>query len=123
MDLADLEHNTRDGLHIASLAGTWTALPGFGGMRWDDGGLRFTPRLPPRLRRLAFTVRFLGRSLRVEITADRAAYTLRSGPPLTVRHHGAELTVREGAPVERPLPPSEPRPAPGQPPHRAPHPR
>ncbi|GGR24130.1 glycoside hydrolase family 65 protein [Streptomyces griseomycini] len=124
MDLADLEHNTRDGLHIASLAGTWTALvAGFGGMRWDDGGLRFTPRLPPRLRRLAFTVRFLGRSLRVEITADRAAYTLRSGPPLTVRHHGAELTVREGAPVERPLPPSEPRPAPGQPPHRAPHPR
>ena len=23
MDLDDLEHNTRDGLHIASLAGTW----------------------------------------------------------------------------------------------------
>lgn len=31
MDLADLEDNTRDGLHIASLAGTWTALvAGFG---------------------------------------------------------------------------------------------
>ncbi len=26
MDLDDLEHNTRDGLHIASLAGTWIAL-------------------------------------------------------------------------------------------------
>jgi len=25
MDLDDLEHNTRDGLHIASLAGTWIA--------------------------------------------------------------------------------------------------
>ncbi|GAA2543168.1 MULTISPECIES: glycoside hydrolase family 65 protein [Streptomyces] len=123
MDLADLEHNTRDGLHIASLAGTWTALvAGFGGMRWDDGGLRFTPRLPPRLRRLAFTLRFLGRCLRVEITADRAAYTLRSGPPLTIRHHGTELTVREDAPVEHPVPPPRPRPAPEQPPHRAPHP-
>ncbi|CAL9345321.1 glycosyl hydrolase family 65 protein [Streptomyces sp. Tu 3180] len=124
MDLADLEHNTRDGLHIASLAGTWTALvAGFGGMRWDDGSLRFAPRLPPRLRRLAFTLRFLGRCLHVEITADRATYTLRSGPPLTVRHHGTELTVREDAPVERPVPPSAPRPVPGQPPHRAPHPR
>ncbi|GAA3494820.1 glycosyl hydrolase family 65 protein [Streptomyces prasinosporus] len=122
MDLADLEHNTRDGLHIASLAGTWTALvAGFGGMRWDDGNLRFAPRLPSGLRRLAFTLRFLGRRLRVEIAADRATYTLRSGPPLTVRHHGTELTVRENAPVERPVPPPRPRPAPGQPPHRAPH--
>ena len=25
MDLDDLEHNTRDGLHIASLAGAWIA--------------------------------------------------------------------------------------------------
>ncbi|MER7486006.1 glycosyl hydrolase family 65 protein [Streptomyces sp. NPDC126497] len=124
MDLADLEHNTRDGLHIASLAGTWTALvAGFGGMRWDDGSLRFAPRLPPRLRRLAFTLRFLGRCLRVEVAADRATYTLRSGAPLTLRHHGAELTVREGAPVERPVPVPRPRPAPEQPPHRGPHPR
>ncbi|HEX4204335.1 MAG TPA: hypothetical protein VHZ51_09100 [Ktedonobacteraceae bacterium] len=34
MDLDDLEHTTHDGLHIASLAGTWTMLvAGFGGMR------------------------------------------------------------------------------------------
>ena len=122
MDLADLEHNTRDGLHIASLAGTWTALvAGFGGMRWDEGGLRFTPRLPAGLGRLAFTLRFLGRCLRVEVTPDRATYTLRSGPPLTLRHHGTELTVREGAPAGRPVPLPRQRRAPGQPPHRGPH--
>ncbi len=34
MDLHDVQHNTRDGLHMASLAGAWTALvAGFGGMR------------------------------------------------------------------------------------------
>ena len=34
MDLDDLEHNTRDGLHIAALAGSWIALvAGYGGMR------------------------------------------------------------------------------------------
>ena len=38
MDLDDLEHNTRDGIHIASVAGTWiAAVAGFGGMR-DHGG-------------------------------------------------------------------------------------
>ncbi|GAA2442463.1 glycoside hydrolase family 65 protein [Streptomyces glaucus] len=122
MDLGDLEHNTRDGLHIASLAGTWTALvAGFGGMRCDDGVLRFAPRLPQRLRRLAFTVRFLDRSLRVEIGADEATYRLLSGRPLTIRHHGADLTVRRESPVTRPVPALTPRPAPEQPPHRRPN--
>jgi MFS family permease len=55
MDLDNLEHNTRDGLHIASLAGAWiVAVAGFGGMRDHDGALRFAPRLPERLTRLAF---------------------------------------------------------------------
>ena len=47
MDLRDLEHNTRDGLHIASLAGAWiAAVAGFGGMRDHGGELTFAPRLP-----------------------------------------------------------------------------
>ena len=49
MDLEDLEHNTRDGLHIASLAGAWLGMVcGFGGLRDHDGQLAFAPRLPPR---------------------------------------------------------------------------
>src|SRR6266536_1443014 len=62
MDLYDLEHNTRDGVHIASLAGAWTALvAGFGGMRDHDGKLTFAPRLPARLEHLAFRLLFRGR--------------------------------------------------------------
>ena len=50
IDLDDIQHNTRDGLHIASLAGTWIgAVAGFGGMRDHDGVLSFTPRLPQAL--------------------------------------------------------------------------
>src|SRR6266511_5566073 len=46
MDLDDLEHNTRDGVHIASLAGAWLAVvAGLGGMRDHDGKLTFAPRL------------------------------------------------------------------------------
>lgn len=122
MDLADLENNTRDGLHIASLAGTWTALvAGFGGLRRDGASLRFAPRLPERLSRLAFNLQLLGRCLRVEIGPDKATYTLMSGAPLTIRHHGTPLTVSGDGPVVRPVPAPRDRPAPGQPPHRAPH--
>ena len=66
MDLDDLEHNTRDGLHIASLAGAWIALvPGLGGLREHDGSLTFAPRLPARITRLSFTIRVQGRRLHV----------------------------------------------------------
>lgn len=122
MDLADLEQNTRDGLHIASLAGTWTALvAGFGGLRRDGDSLRFAPRLPDRFSRLAFTVQLLGRRLRVEIGPDKATYTLVSGDPLTIRHHGNSLTVNGDGPVVRPVPFQKTRPAPEQPPHRSPN--
>ena len=46
MDLHDLNENTRDGVHMASLAGAWIALvAGFGGLRDHDGELSFAPRL------------------------------------------------------------------------------
>ncbi|GEK01399.1 glycoside hydrolase family 65 protein [Streptomyces sp. NPDC003388] len=121
MDLADLEHNTRDGLHIASLAGTWMALvAGFGGMRQDGEGLRFTPRLPERLRRVAFRLQYRTRRLHVEIGAEKATYTLLAGPPLRLHHHGEALTVAADEPAVRAVPPVRPRTVPRQPAHRAP---
>ncbi|SEP76380.1 alpha,alpha-trehalose phosphorylase [Streptomyces sp. yr375] len=122
MDLADLEHNTRDGLHIASLAGTWTALvAGFGGLRGDADGLRFAPRLPEAFSRLAFSVQLLGSRLRVEIGPDKTVYTLLSGPPLTIRHHGTPVRLNGDGPVVRAIPTAPSRPAPRQPPHRGPN--
>ncbi|MEV7200709.1 glycoside hydrolase family 65 protein [Streptomyces griseoluteus] len=124
MDLHDLEHNTRDGLHIASLAGTWMALvAGFGGMRralTGPAGMSFAPRLPERLRKLAFHLQFRGRRLRVEISGDKATYTLLEGPPLIIEHHGETVMLEADEPAVRTVPPLTPRPTPEQPPHRVP---
>jgi alpha,alpha-trehalose phosphorylase len=47
IDLQDIHQNSRDGLHIASLAGAWIALvAGFGGMR--DHSARWRSTLPCR---------------------------------------------------------------------------
>jgi trehalose/maltose hydrolase-like predicted phosphorylase len=47
MDLGDIGGNVRDGLHIASLGGTWMALVhGFAGLCDHGGRLRFHPWLP-----------------------------------------------------------------------------
>lgn len=121
MDLRDLEQNTRDGVHIASLAGTWIAtVAGFGGMRDHDGRLTFAPRLPPRLERLAFRMLFRGRLLRVEATQEAATYALQEGQPLEIWHHGTPILVATDAPVTEAIPRVPSRPAPSQPHGRAP---
>jgi alpha,alpha-trehalose phosphorylase len=112
MDLDDLEHNTRDGLHIASLAGAWTALvAGFGGMRVQDGRLGFTPRLPGGITRLIFRMRFRGRRLKIHITRDQATYELLGGESLEISHNGEPLPLNGGA-ISRPVtaPPVWPEP-------------
>ena len=121
IDLRDTEHNTRDGLHIASLAGAWIALVGgFGGMRQVGSKLAFAPSLPDGLNRLAFTIGFRGRRLRVEVTRSSAKYVLADGDPLEITHHGDRLTVTVGEAQQRPIPAIAPRPAPSQPAGRAP---
>jgi alpha,alpha-trehalose phosphorylase len=94
MDIGDLEHNTSDGLHIASMAGAWiAAVAGFGGMRDHDGQLSFAPQLPERLSRLCFRLGFRGSRLRVEVGDTQTAYSLLDGPPLEIRHFGEPVTV------------------------------
>jgi len=124
MDLRDLEHNTRDGVHIASLAGTWVALVGgFGGLRHRAGTVSFAPRLPEGLTRLAFRLLIRQRRLRVEVARDAATYTLAEGEPMAILHHGQEVNLVVGTPQTRAIPAAPARPRPSQPPGREPVPR
>jgi alpha,alpha-trehalose phosphorylase len=121
VDLHDLAGNVHNGVHVASLAGAWTAaVAGFGGMRDYGGELTFAPRLPARLGRLAFRLMFRGRRLTVEVTKEATTYTLVDGEPLEISHHGEALTVSQEQPVMRDNPSAPARPAPSQPPGREP---
>ena len=96
IDLRDLHHNTRDGLHMASLAGAWTALvAGFGGLRDDDGVLSLDPQLPTGISRLRFRLRWKDFRLTVDVNHENVTYTVRDGPhaALTIRHAGEELEL------------------------------
>jgi len=120
MDLEDKARNTRDGLHMASLAGAWTALvEGLGGMRAERGCLKFAPRLPAGLSRLTFRVKYRGSCLVVRTDGRTATYRIRAGAPLEISHHGEIIEVAE-EPVELPIEPLPSRPRPHQPPGREP---
>jgi alpha,alpha-trehalose phosphorylase len=130
MDLRDLAFNTRNGLHLAALAGTWSALvAGFGGMRDHHGELTFAPRLPVGLTGLTFTVLVRDARLTVEIGRTSATYSLRDSDGtadgagdavLRFQHHGEALVLRAKETLRRPIPPAPERPRPTQPAGRAP---
>jgi alpha,alpha-trehalose phosphorylase len=124
MDLRDLEHNTRDGLHIASLAGTWLGVvAGFGGMRDHGGRLSFCPQLAPGWTRLCFRMIWQGARILVEVNADGVTYSQTEGPDegVEVAHGDEALLLKPDTRQTRPLryvTPSTPRPT--QPPGREP---
>ena len=121
MDLRDLEHNVRDGVHMGSLAGAWLALvQGFGCMRHHDDFLGFSPRLPRGIRSLTFRITFLGRLMRVSFDHRRVTYTLLEGSAISFHHYKEEVRLTPGKPISRTLPRIKTPPAPKQPAGREP---
>ncbi|CAN5404086.1 glycosyl hydrolase family 65 protein [soil metagenome] len=121
LDLADTNRNTRDGIHLASLAGAWiTTVCGFGGMRDHGGKLSFDPRLPKAITRLTFRLTFTGRRLLVEVEPGEARYTLVEGDSLDITHCGDDFTVESDEPLSCSIPEIPELPRPKQPPGRAP---
>ncbi len=121
LDLADLEHNTSDGLHLAALAGAWVALvEGLGGVRVEDTRLVLRPRLPDALQGLRFRLLYRGRRLEVDVRAARATYRLLRGDNVSVWHYDTEVVLRPGTEESRPLPAVQLLAAPAQPRGREP---
>ena len=121
MDLEDLEHNVRDGVHMGSLAGAWQAVvAGLGAMRHHGDSLAFAPRLPPRIQGLTFRITFLGRLLKVSVSRNRVTYTMVRGKALTFDHYGKAVRLASGRSVIRLIPKLSMREEPTQPPGREP---
>jgi alpha,alpha-trehalose phosphorylase len=116
IDLHDRAANTKDGLHLASLAGAWlAAVAGFGGLRDSGDTLEFSPRLPSALTRLRFRLLFRGRCVEVDVGPRETRYRLCGGDTVELLHHGTRLTLGPGQPTVVENPPA-PEPFPAAPP-------
>jgi alpha,alpha-trehalose phosphorylase len=102
MDLADVGGNVKDGVHIASMGGTWmNVVYGIAGLRDWDGRISFRPRLPEKASRLNFHLTIRGSLLEVDMSREGVTYLLKEGDSLTFEHCGEEITVATGSPVRR----------------------
>ena len=122
VDLRDIQGDTAEGLHLASVAGSWLALAaGLGGLREDREDLELAPLLPSGVSRTAFHVTWRGSLLRVETSTAGTTLVVLDGPaPVAVVVDGTRLHVGT-APVRVPLRGAAPlRPEPTQPVGREP---
>lgn len=94
LDLDNYNRNTREGLHITSIAMAWANIVyGFAGLRSDGSVLRFAPRLPGRWKKLNFSITYRGSILRICMEADKTSFLLQKGDPVQLRIYDKIYTL------------------------------
>ncbi|MEI3604203.1 glycosyl hydrolase family 65 protein [Pseudogracilibacillus sp. SE30717A] len=85
LDLDDVQGNTKDGLHMANMGGTWMGIVvGFAGMRIKESGLYFRPQLPTKWNKYTFSIQYKGRMLHIIMTKKTFTIELLKGSPLLI---------------------------------------
>jgi len=86
LDIDNLHHNTKDGIHTACMGGSWMSIVfGFAGMRVVNGQLNFHPHLPKKWKSLQFKIKFKNRILQCLLTPDGIQIKVEKGDPLTIK--------------------------------------
>lgn len=99
-DLADLHHNTADGVHVAVAAGVWSAVvAGFGGLRETDGRLRLAPRLAADWDELKFSLLWHGTRLDVTVTKGQTTLAATGTTPVPLTVWDRSVVVQPGQPL------------------------
>ncbi|MDC9721222.1 MAG: glycoside hydrolase family 65 protein [Urechidicola sp.] len=94
LDLDDYNHEVHEGLHITSMAGTWSAIvQGFGGMRNFDGQLSFHPQIPKEWKSYSFKINYRGSTLKVYKSQTECVFTNESESPVKIIVDGVEKII------------------------------
>lgn len=94
LDLDDYNHDTDDGLHITSMAGTWmSVVEGFGGVRVLNGALQLNPALPKQWQSYSFKITFRGALLKVAVKTNEIVINNESDVSLNLSVYGKAETA------------------------------
>lgn len=104
LDLDNTHGNTKDGLHLANMGGTWMAIVfGFAGARVKDTHLAIAPAIPAVWNRYAFKMQYKGRTIAVDIRKADVRLTLDAGDELSIRLYDQDVRLEPGETVAAPL--------------------
>ena len=76
-DISNVHNNTKDGVHVACMGGTWQVLiNGFAGVKIQHEILSISPKLPRMWRKVLFSLYWRGIQLRLEIKNNKVRIQL-----------------------------------------------
>ena len=85
MDYDDVNGNVKDGIHTASMGGSWILVVyGFAGMRVGDNLLHFSPHLPLEIEQISFRIQYKKMQLEITLEQDSITFLLLSGKSLNL---------------------------------------
>ncbi|QUG41992.1 glycoside hydrolase family 65 protein [Psychrobacillus sp. INOP01] len=97
LDLENTHGNTKDGLHMANMGGTWLAIVyGFAGLRVKESGLSLTPSLPEHWDSLEFNLQYQNRTLTIKMERSTVTYSLIEGDSISISHKGEIIDLEIG---------------------------
>ena len=101
LDLDNTQGNTKDGLHMANMGGTWLAIVfGFSGLRVKERALSLAPSLPNEWDSLEFHLQYQGRLIKVHMEGNATTYLVIEGENLTIFHNGDSIRLENGKEVK-----------------------
>lgn len=102
LDLFNLHHNTKDGIHTANMGGNYMAIVyGFGGLRLKESGIYFAPTLPKQWEGYSFKIHFEDSQIQVEVGRKNSVFTLVCGTPKLIHVYGETYELKDTLTADR----------------------
>lgn len=100
LDLEDMHGNSKDGLHMANMAGAWMSIVyGFAGMRVCRGTLQFCPVIPKDWEQYGFVICWKGMRLGITVNQRQTQYSLAEGAAISFLHRGKLIELSQNQSV------------------------
>lgn len=102
LDLFNLHHNTKDGIHTANMGGNYMAVVyGFGGLRLKESGIWFAPVLPGQWDSYSFKILYEGSQILVKVTEKESKFVLMKGEAKEIHVYGDKYQLTSELTIER----------------------
>lgn len=94
LDLDDYNNNTREGLHMTSIAAAWINIVyGFGGLRSDNPIICLSPTIPDRWEEYSFKLTI--KDCLLTVTIDKNKVKLNATKPITIKLYDKTIEIKD----------------------------
>ncbi|MBC7959545.1 MAG: family 65 glycosyl hydrolase, partial [Vallitaleaceae bacterium] len=98
MDLDNYNRNSHEGLHTTSLSASWmNIIYGFGGMRSDGEGLKFSPSIPKNWQSYSFRITYLKQVILVHVQKETVSFQTMDDTDLFIEVYGTPQKLSKQA--------------------------